>query len=124
MHEVKLHILPGRDVQDAVRILFRQIGKNVDLVRDEPAEWDLDAHHSRRVPDSVRALYGITAWEFELLWARAVVALPIVVALSVYTAAKACFGKDLFADLSLLPTNDFGLKNIDLTGQFIRHEVR
>ena len=124
MHEVKLHILPGRDVQNAVRILLCQIGKSVDLVGDEPAEGDLDAHHSRRVPDGIRALYGITAWKFELLWPRAVVALPIVVALAVYTAAKTCFGKDLFTDLSLLPTNDFGLKNIDLTGQFIRHEVR
>ena len=56
VHEVKLDVLPGGDVADAVGIFLGQVGQHAHLLGIERAERDLDPLHAGGVPERLGAL--------------------------------------------------------------------
>ena len=54
--EVELEVLARGDVADAVGVLLGEVGEDVDLLRRQAAEGDLDALHAGRVPERLGAL--------------------------------------------------------------------
>ena len=53
VNEVKLDVLPRRDVQDRIGVLLGELAQHLELLRGELPERDLDPHHARRVPNRV-----------------------------------------------------------------------
>ena len=53
MHVMELHVLPGGDMGDPVRIFLGQLRQSFKLPGVQPAAGDLDALHARRVPQRV-----------------------------------------------------------------------
>ena len=51
---MKLEVLPGGDVSDAVGIFFGELCHGLELRRIQAAGWDLDALHAGGVPHCVR----------------------------------------------------------------------
>ena len=47
LDEVQLDVLPRRDVPEAARVAFRDVGQGVELLADQNALGNLDAHHLR-----------------------------------------------------------------------------
>ena len=80
--EVILEILPCRDVKHAVGIFLGEIGQHVHLIGVQAAKRDLDALHSRSVPEGVRSL-GQVGRVVQFLRADAVVPMTVVVALAI-----------------------------------------
>ena len=120
MDEVQLEILSRGDVGDAVGVLLRQIRHHFQLLWIQPSEGNLDTQHPRRVPEGVGALGPPVLRVRNLPGLRAVVALPIIVALPVNASAKPRFGEDLFIEPILTPQLDLHLKRIDFLGQLLR----
>ena len=124
MDKVELEVLARCDMQDAVGILVRNLGKDVKLFGRKTAAGDLDALHPGGVPDRVGPLYAFDLFEFELAAFKAVVALAVVVALPVDAAAQTRFGKYLFVELPLTHQLHLALKDVDLVGPFEGHLFR
>src|SRR5206468_2166639 len=99
---MELKVLASRNVEDSVGILFSEVCKRVQLVRRDAAERDLDALHSRSVPQRIRT-FGHVACKVELLRANPVVAMAVVIALAIAAAAKARFGKNFLVQFSVSP---------------------
>ena len=119
MNVMQLHILARGDVADRIRVLFPQIGEDVQLTGGQASEGDLDALHPGRMPHRVRPLRALLG-EYQLLGAGAVEPLPIVVALSVRPAAQTSLREDDFVQLVLFAQVNLGLENVDLTAQLFR----
>src|SRR5262249_39764469 len=101
VNEVKLKILARSDVRDVVRVLFGKLRQSLELSGVQSAEGNLDALHSRRVPECVGTL-GSIGRIFQLLLGAAVMALAVIVTLAVGAAAETGLGEDAIFDLSLL----------------------
>src|SRR5438552_2111051 len=76
MDVVKLKVLARRDMEHAVGIFFRNFRKRIQLIRRHTSERNLDALHSRRVPERLRPLGRITG-KRKLLRTSSVMAMPI-----------------------------------------------
>ncbi len=58
--EVELNVLPGRDVEDAVRVFLGACRHRLELVGRDLTEWELDSVHPGRVPQRDGALRELT----------------------------------------------------------------
>ncbi|MEZ5351048.1 MAG: hypothetical protein R2762_00295 [Bryobacteraceae bacterium] len=116
MDEVKLKILPGGDVCDAVGVLLGEIGHGLQLFRVHAAVGNLDALHAGGIPKRIGPL-GTVERECEFPGRDTIVALSVVVALAVCAAPQAGFGEDLLVDLTLFPRPDFVFVDVEFTGE-------
>lgn len=55
MNVMKLEVLPRRDVDNSVRVFFGEIRHRLKLLGVESATGNLDALHSRGIPQRIRA---------------------------------------------------------------------
>src|SRR5689334_13307836 len=117
MDEVELKILPRRDVQHGVCILFREIGQRIHLLGSETAKRDLDALHARGVPKRLRTFGQILAGIGQLLRLNTIVAMAIVVTLAICAATKSRLGEDFFIKLALLTKGNLFLENINFVSE-------
>ncbi len=119
--EVELNVLPRGHVEDPVGVLLGELGDRVELVGAELAVGDLDSHHPGRIPHRHGALRELARRERQHAALDAVVALPVVVALTVDTAPEPGLGEELLLDLPLLAEDDLRLERVDLLGPCGRH---
>ena len=117
---VELDVLPRRDVEDAIRVLLRELRVDLELAHREAPHRDLDAHHPRRVPLGVRALRQRLG-ELEGLLSGAVVAEAVVVALAVGASAQARLREDLIVEFAGFFELDLSFEDVDLAGQGLGH---
>ena len=120
VNEMKLKILPRRDVCDTIRILFRQLGHHLELLRVHAAKRDLDALHPGRIPHRVGALRDLLL-ERQRLGFSPIVALAVVVPLTIYAAPQPSFRKYLFVQLVLATKLNFGFERVDFLRQLCRN---
>ena len=111
--KVKLEVLPGRDVEDAVGVFLTEIRQHLHLVRGHTSKWNLDALHSRCVPKSLGTLRCVSTWIRQMLYLNAIVAFAIVVALPVDAPPEASLGKDLLVQPTLSSQIHLHFENID-----------
>ena len=114
--EVKLNVLAGGDVADAVGIFLAEIGQHFELLGVETTEGNLDALHAGGVPESVGA-FGGDVGVVEGAGGCAVGALAVVVALAVGAAAQAGFGEDAVFDFALLAQGDLVFEDVEFGGE-------
>jgi len=111
MDEVKLKILPGGDMGDAVRVLFGQLSQHLQLGCIQSSERDFDALHARSVPEGVRTLRrggGI----FEDARGAAIVPLAVVIPLAVGSPPKPGLGEDTVLDFALFLESQFVFEDV------------
>ena len=118
--EMKLEILARGDVGNPIRVFLGQLGHDLELLRIQPAERNLNPQHSGSIPNRAGALGGLVGEQRQLAALGAVVALAVVIALAIRAAAKAGLGKHFFLDLSLLAQLDLGFKLVDLLRELLR----
>ncbi len=121
MDEVELEILTCGDVRNAVGVLFRQLGKCLQLSGVQSAERNLDALHAGRVPKRARPFGSVGGRIGELLCSAAIVAFAVVVSLAISAAAKAGLGEYPVLDLALLLKDDLVLEDVEFRSQMRRH---
>src|SRR5690625_6393887 len=95
-------------------------GKHLHLLRIEATERDLDAHHSRCIPERVRTLVQFL-WELERPCLETVMTLAVVVTLAIDAAAEAGLRKDVLINLSLTPALQLTLAYVTLACSMRRH---
>src|SRR6185437_9689002 len=110
--EVKLHVLAGGDVGDAVGVFFAEIGEHFEALGVEAAEGDFDALHAGRVPQSAGAFGGNVGVRDSASFG-AVGALAVVITLPVGAAAKTGFGEDAVFDFALLAEGDLVFEDVE-----------
>ena len=121
LNVMKLDILPGGNVRDAVGVFLGEFRHGLQLIGVHSATGNFDALHAGRVPHSAGALSQVAGGIGNFLKFLAVVALAVVIALAVGAPAKACFGEQAFLDLALLAQRDFGFENVNFARQMLRH---
>ena len=98
---MQLNVLARGDVQDLVAVLLGEVGHQVELIGGDSPVRDLDAQHPRRVPQGLRTLGQLGVGVLERAGGRAVMALPVVIALAVGAATKPGLGEHAVLHLAL-----------------------
>src|SRR5690625_7159909 len=109
-------------MKDAFGIIIGERGKHLHLLRIEATERDLDAHHSRCIPERVRTLVQFL-WELERPCLETVMTLAVVVTLAIDAAAEAGLRKDLLINLSLTAELHLTLEYVNLAFEMRQHRV-
>ena len=120
--EVKLNVLAGGDVRDAVRVFLAEIGQHFQLGGVQAAEGNFDALHARRVPEGVGA-FRVGGGIVEGAGGLAVRALAVVITLPVSAAPQPGFREDAVFDLALFLEGDLVFKDVDFGGDLLRNAV-
>ena len=123
VHEVKLDVLPGRDVEDPIGVFLGDFRQDVELVGRYASVGNLDPLHPGCVPERARALGRVSRRKGERLRLVAVVALPVVVTLAVRSAPQARLCKELLFDLALFSQLDLGFEDVDLAAPSCRQAL-
>ncbi len=123
MNIVQLEVLPGSDMANAIRILLRQVGQDLQASCIHAAERYLDSLHAGRVPHGHWPFGKIIARKTQRALCLTIVALAIVVSLAIDSASQARFCKDLVVYFPLFLKCDLGLEDIYLFGQRGRHFI-
>src|SRR5215831_382831 len=112
--EMELHVLPGGNVQDAVRVLLGAVCQYLELLSGEFAERNLDPLHPGRIELRVRPLRQTAARKRDILSSEAVVSLSVVVTLAVCASTESKLREYLLIELAGLPELHLVLEQIDL----------
>ena len=120
--EMKLHVLAGGDVRDAVRVFLAKIGQHLQLRGVQAAERNLDALHAGRVPQGVGSL-GVGGGIVQRAGGLAVGPLTVVIALPVGAAPQPGFGEDAVLDFALFLERDLVFEHVELGGEMLRNTI-
>ena len=115
MHEVKLKVLPGRHMRDAIGVFLRQIGHSFQLASVQTAKGNLDPLHAGSIPQRVGTFRVVVGGIDEVLHLPAIVPLPVVVSLAVHASPESGFREKPFFQPTLLSQRNLCLKNINLS---------
>ena len=117
MDEMQLHVLPCRNVDNAVRVFLGQFSQHFQLFRIQASIGNLDPLHARGVPDRIGPLGMLVRGVWEGARFVAIMPLSIVIPLPIDSAPQPRFGKDFLIDLVPAAQCDFLFERIDFVGE-------